>query len=95
MTRKRRKPSCYVKSQTIWARVPSAIEARRFHDIVAVRLWPERKVTDVPSEPATIWLTAHEAQGLAAWLSDAAEHLLAKQVRAAARAAARAEGRKP
>lgn len=81
--------SRYMKMQTKWARIPAMIEAHRGDELVAVRVHPERAVGAPPCEPAMIFLTPNEAQGFAAWLSEQAEHVLAKQARAAARKAAR------
>lgn len=79
----------YFKAQTVWVRYPSRIEAHRGDSTVAVRIHPERRAADAPPDPATIFLTAHEAQAFAAWLSAQADEVLAKQARAAARKAAR------
>lgn len=79
----------YFKSQTRWTRVPAAIEAHRCDTVVGVAIHPERAVTDPPQEPARIFMTPHEAQAFASWLSQQADQLLAKQQRAAARRAAR------
>jgi hypothetical protein len=46
-------------------------------------------VTEQYSEPASIYMTPHEAQGFAAWLSQQADTLLARQAKAAERKAAR------
>jgi|LakMenEpi03Aug12_release.lakeMendotaPanAssembly.Ray.scaffolds.fasta_scaffold00746_62 hypothetical protein len=79
----------YFKPQTKWTRIPAAIEAHRCSETVAVRLHPARNVTDDYAEPACIWLDANEAQAFAAWLSQQADALAAKQAKAAARKAAR------
>ena len=79
----------YFKPQSKWVRIPAAIEAHRCSETVAVRLHPARNVTDDYADPACIWLTPHEAQGFAAWLSQQADTLLARQAKAAARKAAR------
>lgn len=79
----------YFKPQTKWVRIPAAIEAHRGDETVAVRIHHERAADGYYPPPAAIWLTPHEAQGFAAWLSQQADHILAKQARAAARKAAR------
>lgn len=84
-----KRSSHYFKPQSKWTRIPAAIEAHRCSETVAVRLHPSRGVTDPYEEPACIWMTPHEAQGFAAWLSQQADTLLAKQAKAAARKAAR------
>jgi hypothetical protein len=87
----------YFKPQSKWVRVPAAIEAHRCAETVAVRLHPSRHMTDAYIEPASIYMTPHEAQGFAAWLSQQADTLLARQTKAAARKAARqaAKEKKP
>lgn len=79
----------YFKTQSRWTRLPAAIEAHRCSETVAVRLHAARGIDDPYADPASIWLTPHEAQGFAAWLSQQADTLLAKQAKAAARKAAR------
>jgi len=79
----------YYKPQTVWVRYPARIEAHRGDMTVAVRIHPERRAVDPPQDGATIFLTAHEAQAFASWLSAQADEVLAKQARAAARKAAR------
>lgn len=86
---KRRAPYFW-KSQTQWVRLPAVIEAHKGDTTVAVRIHPEHRPQDGSVEPASIFLTPNEAQAFAAWLSEQAEHLLAKQARAVARKAARA-----
>lgn len=84
-----RKANHYFKAQSKWTRIPAAIESHRCSETVAVRLHAAHYVTEPYVEPATIYLTPHEAQGFAAWLSQQADHLIAKQAKAAARKAAR------
>lgn len=79
----------YAKFQTKWIRHPAMIESHRGTDTIGIRLHGERMAGEPWSEPAMIFLDPHEAQGFAAWLSEQAEHLLAKQRRAAERKAAR------
>lgn len=79
----------YFKPQSKWVRIPAAIEAHRCAETVAVRVHPSRSVTEQYSEPASIYLTPHEAQGFAAWLSQQADTLLDRHAKAAARKAAR------
>jgi hypothetical protein len=79
----------YFKQQSKWTRIPAAIEAHRCSETIAVRLHPSRPMADAYVEPASIYMTPHEAQGFAAWLSQQADMLLAKQAKAAARKAAR------
>jgi hypothetical protein len=83
-----RPKTCYYKSQTKWVRRPSRIESHRHPDCIGIGIWPEHPAGQCPDEPALIFMTPHEAQGFAAWLSQQAEHLLAKQAKAAARRAA-------
>ena len=85
----RRTSKHFFKPQSKWIRIPAAIEAHRCSETVAVRIHPSRSVTEQYSEPASIYMTPHEAQGFAAWLSQQADALLAKQAKAAARKAAR------
>lgn len=85
-----RKKSRYIyKIQTLWTRFPAAIQANTGDRSIAIRIHPEHRPQE-RSDPATIFMTPHEAQAFAAWLSEQAEHLLAKEARAAARKAARA-----
>ena len=86
----RSKPD-YYKSQTRWVRRPAMIESHRHSDTIGIGIWPEHPPGQCPERPALIFMTPHEAQGFAAWLSQQAEHLLAKQARAAARRAAKRE----
>jgi hypothetical protein len=79
----------YYKSQTKWARRPAAIESHRHSDTIGIGIWPEHPPGQCPERPALIFMTPHEAQGFASWLSQQAEHLLAKQAKAAARRAAK------
>jgi hypothetical protein len=79
----------YFKSQTAWIRRPARIRATRCDEVIGVGIIAEHSATVPPREEASIFLTPHEAQAFAAWLSQQAEHLLAKQARAAARKAAR------
>lgn len=79
----------YYKWQTRWVRTPAMISGHRGESTVAVRIDPSRDASERPKPPATIILDPHEAQAFAAWLSEQAEHLLAKQARAAARKAER------
>ena len=79
----------YAKFQTKWVRHPAMIESHRCDTTVAIRIHPDRPAGDAFREPAEIFLTPQEAQGFAAWLSEQAERLLAKQARAAARKAAK------
>ena len=90
---KRTRPT-YMKWQTKWARVPAMIEAHRGDNVVAVRIHPERPVGSECCDAATIYLDAHEAQGFAAWLSEQADHILAKAAKAEARRAARDAAKK-
>jgi hypothetical protein len=78
----------YYRSQTKWVRRPATIESHRHTDTIGIGIWPEHPAGQCPDEPALIFMTPHEAQGFAAWLSQQAEHLLAKQAKAAARRAA-------
>lgn len=85
MTRNR----TYFKSQTAWIRRPARIRASRLDTVVAIGIVAEHAaVASAPAE-ASIFMTPHEAQGFAAWLSQQAEYLLAKESRAEARKAAR------
>lgn len=79
----------FFKAQTKWVHVPAAIEAHRFSETIAVRLHASRRMSDAYVDPASIYMTPHEAQGFAAWLSQQADTLLARQAKAAARKAAR------
>lgn len=79
----------YYKSQTKWARRPAAIGSHRHSDTIGIGIWPEHPPGQCPERPALIFMTPHEAQGFASWLSQQAEHLLAKQAKAAARRAAK------
>ena len=79
----------FFKPQSKWVRIPAAIESHRCAETVAVRLHAGRGIDDPYVDPASIYMTPHEAQGFAAWLSQQADTLLAKQVKAAARKAAR------
>lgn len=79
----------YVKSQTAWIRRPARIRATRCDEVIGVGIVAEYSATALPREEASIFLTPHEAQAFAAWLSQQAEHLLAKQARVAERNAAR------
>jgi hypothetical protein len=79
----------FFKEQSKWTRIPAAIEAHRCSETVAVRVHPSRWVADAYVEPASIYMTPHEAQGFAAWLSQQADTLLARQAKAAARKAAK------
>ncbi len=79
----------FFKAQSKWVRLPAAIEACRCSETIAVRLYPSRLMADARVEPASIYMTPHEAQGFAAWLSQQADTLLSKQAKAAARKAAR------
>jgi hypothetical protein len=83
----------YFKAQSTFTRIPAAIQASRCSDVVGVRLHPGHAATEMQPPPACIWLTPHEAQGFAAWLSQQADALLAKQAKAAARKAARKAAR--
>lgn len=85
-----RSSSHYWKFQTRFVRLPAAIEAFRGTETVGICIHPERKPTDKPPAPGSIYLDPHEAIGFAAWLHEQAEHIIAKQSRAAARRAARA-----
>jgi hypothetical protein len=80
----------FYKRQTKFVRRPAEIEMRRHEDVVGIGVWPARDATD-PHErlPALIFLTPQEAMAVASWLSDSAEHLMAKAARAAARKAAK------
>lgn len=78
------------KTQTQWVRIPAMIEAHCDDETVVVRLWPDRPATERCKEPAMIFLTPHETQAFASWLSEQAEALMAKKARAAARKASRA-----
>lgn len=80
----------YYKSQTRWVRVPAMVSGHRGESTVALRIDPSRDASERPKPPATIIFEPHEAQAFAAWLSEQADHLLAKQARSAARKAARA-----
>lgn len=79
----------YSKIQTKWTRYPAMLRSHRGDTTIAVAIHPEHRACDPPVEAATIYLTPHEAQGFAAWLSQQAEHVLAKSARSAARKAAR------
>ena len=79
----------FFKPQSKWTRIPAAIEAHRCSETVAVMIHPSRPVTEQYSAPASIYMTPHEAQGFAAWLSQQADTLLARQAKAATRKAAR------
>jgi hypothetical protein len=79
----------YYKCQTKWVRHPAMIESHRHTDCIGVGIWPDHPPGQRPDRPTLIFLTPHEAQGFAAWLSQQAEHLLAKQAKAAARRAAK------
>jgi len=81
----------YYKFQTQWVRRPALLESRRHSDCIGLGIWPEHPPARPPEHPTVIFLTPHEAQGFAAWLSQQAEHLLAKQAKAAARRAAKRE----
>lgn len=85
MSRKNSPPSRYWKFQTKLVWHPAAIEAMRGDDCVAVRVYPSRRAADKPPPPAGIILSPQEAIGFAAWLHEQAEHVVAKQARAAAR----------
>lgn len=79
----------YVKSQTKWTQYPAVIDACRGDETIAVLVHPARLSGQPRKEPAAIYFDPQEAQGFAAWLSEQAEYLIAKQARAAARKAAR------
>jgi hypothetical protein len=85
----RRTSKHFFKAQSKWVRIPAAIEAHRCGETVAVRVHASRPMADAYVEPASIYMTPHEAQGFASWLSQQADTLLAKQAKAAARKAAR------
>lgn len=83
----------YFKVQSKFVRRPARIRATRCDEVIGVGVYPEYAASEPMPDEATIFLTPHEAQGFAAWLSQQAEHLLAKQARAAARKAARRAAR--
>lgn len=79
----------YFKTQSLWTRIPAAIESHRCDSTIGVAIHPEKKLTDMSKEPARIFLTAHEAHAFAAWLSQQADMLIAAEAKAIARKAAR------
>jgi hypothetical protein len=86
----KKRQAFFWKTQTHWVRRPAAIEMRRHDDGVGIGIWAERLATEPPKAlPSLIFLSPQEAMAVAAWLSEAAEHLTAKAARAAARKAAR------
>ena len=93
-TQKRKAPkSAFFKFESYGRLWPAIITADRRAAAVRVMIQAARRMGSVGSH-ADIHLTPHEAQAFAAWLSDQAEHLLAKQARAAERAEARAAARR-
>lgn len=83
------KRSFYGKTQTVWVTYPAFLQSSRCDTTVAIGIYPEHCANERPVEAAKIFLTPHEAKGFAAWLSEQADHILAKQARNAARRAAR------
>jgi hypothetical protein len=79
----------FCKVQTKWSRWPAVIVANRYLDgcifIEITSSWPAGSEKPPASE---IVMSAHEAQAFAAWLSEQAEHLLAKASRKATRSEA-------
>lgn len=88
-----RKRSQYTKYQTKWSRLPAVLSSARGDDTVMIQVRGEWRSDGPAPSVAMIALTAQEAQGFAAWLSEQAEHLLAKQARAVARKLARLESK--
>lgn len=85
----KRSSSHYWKVQTLWTFIPAMLDAKRGESSVMVRIYPTRRPSDPPCDPALVALTPNEAIGFAAWLHEQAEHIIAKQAKAAARKAAR------
>lgn len=76
------------KRQTMWTRLPATIDSCRCDHGIGIAVTPEHCPGEDPPS-AAIFLTPHEALGFASWLAEQAEHLIAKENRAAARRAAR------
>lgn len=83
-----RRHSHFWKIQTRWTRYPAAIESFRVEDAVMIGVTPSHEPGQRP-DPSVICLTPHETLAFASWLAEQAEHLIAKETRAAARRAAR------
>jgi hypothetical protein len=85
-TRPRAPRGTFYKTQTRWSRWPAVMVANRCGDgcifIEITSSWPCGSQKPPASEIA---VSAHEAQAFAAWLSEQAEHLLAKASRKAKR----------
>lgn len=85
----------FFKVQTAWTMIPASIHGAAVRDRIVLET--SSSFTRDPDAPlihrlrrdAEITLTPHEAQALAAWLSDAAERINTKRARAEARKAAR------
>ena len=85
----KRKQSAFFKSQTVWIRRPAALEMHRGDTTIGLGIYPEHSPGKCPEQPSLIFFTPQEAMAVAAWISEAAEHLTAKAARKAARKAAK------
>lgn len=95
MSTPKRKPpkSKFFKMQTKWVQMPAMIDATRHEETVCVQVFSSRQPNRT-GQSAHIYLTPHETHAFASWLCEQADHLLAKQARAADRAKARAAARR-
>lgn len=89
MANKRRTQRHYSKTQTMWTRFPAALGAHQCTTGIGITIYPEWAVGSERNEPASIFLTANEAKGFAAWLAEQADDIDERRQKADARRAAR------